>query len=937
MTHTPNRLLLLLAGCAFCATAANIEFTYFYPDRYENSTAMEQWGPVHEWPLVSFPHHYHGDPEKKLDKTSGLIFWPGERITVHITGTSAPVDSVTCFHTGSPGESLPVAKGDNTTWTIETENRPDTDPLLEVYRVTAYSDGQPLASRGFILARAFGDVKHKDDPVWYRNRALFQEWCNAGHPYAMMTFNSGNLLKPGEPLEDHAFPVRNRPWHYLDCAGLNDIYQPRLAGGEFKDYKPTSNDYYTDPSMEWNYLWQYFGEGVGRWYGEFQWGPFSSNSMDNLDNAGLCYSDLKRPGTAYPNGLLFWQRQYYGLVKLSEMRILGRIRRDGIDAARRLIITASDGWAEGSMWMRRSLHNTFMEEVGAIPLYHRYCSHKGIDNSWASDGNSFYSFRRDAYKDYAANPVNDYVTGFMNNSLNLSSHTAWQLAPRDANRELYGDVPEYRGTGFNAVGSINKAGFSQLKDDFRTIRKPWVETFQTMIKIAGDYTHVGWLEAKDDFYDHNRAYRSFGMSAAAWASLFPTTYMATLDFRQCIDEQGSQYYGSAIPGTTIFDNNGSRFQRYSRWIDDGSSHRRMTMFMRLPMFYREGGRLQGYELGSCFGIKGYCPSDNPLWNTEMIQGMQLMEIPDRLRPIGGVLIHDSNNDADRAHNREFYRREFYRSGNPANYFSSMFDHLGIVTYANPDTEKDIPADTPRIYAPRKDGGDGWYCIAEVAGTKVRVPFDPKSDDQKSTSAVMKDFATRVRAAYPGGWPIQTTGGFAATAWESTRGVFVYVENPMESNHIDVARSGTVKLSIPGVQTSSAVYDLCGVAADPHRLDKPAMTVSDEWLTLHLDWDQGDARLFRVDVETATYGAPGFGTMGKRPGMTVQVAAGMLIVRNPFGRSVETRIIDCRGRTIERITGSDKRFRVPLQTVGRGVYLVSVYAGSNNAIQRVILK
>jgi hypothetical protein len=219
-----------------------------------------------------------------------------------------------------------------------------------------------------------------------------------------------------------------------------------------------------------------------------------------------------------------------------------------------------------------------------------------------------------------------------------------------------------------------------------------------------------------------------------------------------------------------------------------------------------------------------------------------MEISDRQRPIGGVFVFDSNNAEDRAEGREFATKP---GENFTPYVSLVLDQLGVVTFANSKTEEQIEPDIPRIYAPRRYKGEPCL-LAEVNGKKISVPYTgPEMYTMKNTT--FRRFIEEVRAACPGGWPVQTTGGFVATAWHSSLGAFIYVENPMSaSGNIHVPRRGSVKVRIDDLREDARVFDLCGgERPDVRPLDPDEVSIDGGWVTMTLEWKRGDARLFWV--------------------------------------------------------------------------------------------
>jgi len=122
--------------------------------------------------------------------------------------------------------------------------------------------------------------------------------------------------------------------------------------------------------------------------------------------------------------------------------------------------------------------------------------------------------------------------------------------------------------------------------------------------------------------------------------------------------------------------------------------------------------------------------------------------------------------------------------------------------------------------------------------------------QVATDPTLRAFCAQIRAAATGGWPIATSGGFVATAWESTFGTFVCIENPMQAGAdgkpaIHTPRRGSVTIRVPGLAATPVVIDLCGLHPDPQRLPDAATARDGDHLTILLDWPKGDARLFWI--------------------------------------------------------------------------------------------
>ena len=113
--------------------AASIEFTYFYPARYINDAMHTKWGQLHQWPIKTFPRG--GSGEKGLATAYGIVYWPGEEITVTVKDGSG-VTAMSCRNVIDPGDSL-ACSGSGTAWKITTSASGKSAPYLAVYRVRA--------------------------------------------------------------------------------------------------------------------------------------------------------------------------------------------------------------------------------------------------------------------------------------------------------------------------------------------------------------------------------------------------------------------------------------------------------------------------------------------------------------------------------------------------------------------------------------------------------------------------------------------------------------------------------------------------------------------------------------------------------------------------------------------------------------------------------
>ncbi len=79
-------------------------------------------------------------------------------------------------------------------------------------------------------------------------------------------------------------------------------------------------------------------------------------------------------------------------------------------------------------------------------------------------------------------------------------------------------------------------------------------------------------------------------------------------------------------------------------------------------------------------------------------------------------------------------------------------------------------------------------------------------------------------------------------------VFAVIENPMEAKGvIHTQRKGNVTIRVRGLRGNPPVYDLCGDDPDPHRLSADEVTVDGEMVTINLNWQHGDSRLFWIDT------------------------------------------------------------------------------------------
>ncbi len=808
---------------ANAARAVTLEYTYFEPDRCRSSQAMrDRWGEPWTWPLKTFPRHQANSPD--LTTAYGLIYWPGEVVTVHVKGEDVRVDAVTCQNVLG-GAALTCEQVDAQTWRIPIP-ADDAWQGLKVYRTTARSGGREAASRGLIVSRPRSGVRVvQGDPYYFKVGVSFGEWCNGSNPWCVMSFMVGYHTF----LED-CFPLRNRPWGGTDVFGLAEFHSwPRLAG-RVPEKPSYTSDAYADPTLDWNTWWIYYGRGASKWRGEWQWGPFALMSAEHISDRqgtydyGVCYGQVKQYSAPLPNGLLFWQWGYYGLERLAAHMMKVRAPQFTYDTY--------DGWEEGLGDEGRS------EEVGMMALYYRRCLQQKRDTSWVTNYPSFAAFKDAQWTEYQRDRLNDFHLRYRSLDLNRKNYYMYELATQRAYRETTGHAPDYYGGAIGQPGMIDRAPFAGLRQDKRWIGALWNDPFNNgrggHVGTGNDYSHTGPVRVGTDWFRTLRWYRGFGYNGGTTCALWPQMYYG-----------GGHNHERVMPLRPGAPRTERDWVPFNDIIDNGLSYRRMDLFERVPMFYRPDGTLASYELAFCFG-GSHAGSDNssysevPLWNTQAVLGSQVMEIPDRKRPLGGVFVFDSNNQDDRSQGCEFMTEQPF-----SDLLAALHDTLGIVTYANPDTAKVIPVDIPLVYAPRKTGDGTVVLTARVGGKTVRVPY-AGAESQVPSNTAFKAFVQQVKAACPGGWPIETTGGFVAAGWESTNGVFVVVENPMEApDAIHTRRQGSVTVRMRGLKGAPAVIDLCGDEPDPHRLPAGDVAVRKEFVTFKLDWPQGDSRLFWI--------------------------------------------------------------------------------------------
>lgn len=816
--------LLMLALCQM-AGAVSLEYSYFEPERSRDSAAMQKrWGEAWTWPIKTFPRHQNG---ADLSKSYGLVYWPGEEVIVHVIGEDVTVDNLTCKNEESD-ETLPATKVDAKTWKISIPANED-QQQLRIYRVRAFHGEGEVAARGLIVTRPWSGVRAvQGDPYYFKCAASFGEWSNGSNPWCEMSFMVGYHTF----LEDYA-PMHNRPWGSTDVFGLAEFHDwPRLEGKTPKKPNYTS-EAYADPTLDWNSWWIYYGRGASKWRGEWQWGPFSQMSVEHITDRngtydyGVCYGNVKQYSAPLPNGLLFWQWGYYGLESMAEHMMAVRSPQFTYDTY--------DGWEEGLGDEGRS------EEVGMMALYYKRCQEMKLDTTWTTTYPDFASFKEAQAKAYQQDKLNDFNLRYRSLDLNRKNYYMYELAIQNAYRKLTGHAPDYYGGAIGQPGMIDRAAFAGLRQDKRWIGALWNDPFNNgrggYQGTGNDYSHTGVVNVGSDWFKNIRWYRGYGYNGATMCALWPQMYYGGGHNHEGVMplQPGAQ---RTEPGWDLFNN----------FLVDGTSYRRMDLFERVPMFYRPDGKLTSYELAFCFG-GSHAGSDNssysevPLWNTQALLGTQVMEIADRIRPIGGVFVIDSNNVADRQQQREFLTEQPF-----SDLLAALHDTLGIVTYTNPDTLKVIPQDLPVIYAPRNTPEGKAVLSALVNGKTIIVPYTGM-EMQTPASLQFQDFIVQLRAAYPGGWPLSATGGFVVSGWESSKGVFLVIENPMEAKGtIHTPRTGSVTVTIRGLQGTPAVYDLCGDEPDPHRLPAGEVSVNGEQITLLLNWPHGDTRLFWINTK-----------------------------------------------------------------------------------------
>jgi len=761
---------------------------------------------------------------------------------------------------------------------------------LEVYRVKAFRDGEPVASRGLIVAKPWSKMTVGNDPngVMTSSRTL-HEWSGGkANPYARMNFFFGKH----QPFKNDMFPMRNRPWGDTGEMGLAEFYswaEPRsknwkkynegtyIKDDDDKERAFTSSGY-KDRTLEWNPWWHYYARGVSKWEGGWQWGPFAQMSIENhvpKDYAyDVCYSDIKKYSSAYPNGMLFWQWHWNGLLRyMKHYTKYGN--RDGSPSPAAL--RCSDGWAANSLPGAIGRWINYQQEVGMMRLYHRRRQQLDKTNAWTNKYSSFGEFMKTMERNTLKqdNKANDFTMMFGRKDLDTKGFALLTRASVEAYENVTGKEATFFARNFSALdfdvsGSLFK-NFRPLNDAFFSNLITWMDT-------AGDYGHQTRPNG-NDYFEDLRHYRGFGLVGALTGALFPETrYGFGYNVVNWNEDPQDLNNGANMPGNkawaerTIkyrYDNHhAEKFQNRVKFMDDGQSFRRFDLSERIPMYLDDNGQFRGRAIAD---QAGWGPSRIEKWNTQVFLGMQTAEIPDRKRPLGGVMVLDSNNPGPRENGNQFLTDKDY-----VGYVTAIMDELGIWAFTNPTMLDKLPEDMPRIYAPRKLNGES-VLMAKVNGKTVGVPYTGQEMHKPSHSGFQK-FVRKVRNAYEGKWPVRTTGGFVATAWQSSNGdYFVYVENPMAPKNeapLDEPpkqyddkpllkklikerpgrahphRKGTIRVRLQEPMNNPVVVDLNGDNPDPHRLADDKVNAEGDVVSFDLEWDRGDGRLFWIPAATA---------------------------------------------------------------------------------------
>jgi hypothetical protein len=857
-------LLALLAVCAWSASArpapepaagsVAIEFTYFWPGRGDYSKDMQQrFGEPWTWPLQSMPH----DKRDALERSYGLVYWPGEVVELNLTGSSASrIDRIT-VSTELGSAKLVAQRGRNNQWTIAIPENLPPAPYFALHRVHAFAGGTELASRGLVVARPWSGVfRTRGSPNFSRTKFNFGEWVNGSNPFSMMLRGIWEYwLAP----DDTWYPWRERPYQDDDLS-LIDLYFPRHKYDKYFPDKhgDLSTEAYLDPSFEWNYLWCYHGRGLGRWYGNWTWGPFdrvSASWIRQSPGVNVGFHDMRRVSGAFPNGLLFWQWAYPGTLRLA----LRGINHGNPVPPPEVEFSAYDGWAADS------LTSSWTDSPGMIQLYWHKCRQDKADLAWADGAEPFSSLMSTARERLRqGDSRNHFASEFVDLDLARLNFYCLKLAANDAYKQTKKtDTVGFR-SGLMGTPIWEGTAMRGLAPDTRPKRDLWNRLFNNGFGAGafdgsgnGDHTHLHYLyNGVDRTATQTRYYRWRGYQGASQCALWP----------QCYYGGGN---GDRMPGFPPGTGNmaggdvpQSLYDVIDMHRDDGVSYRRFEINDRLPMFVREDGRISGAERESFFGSTGgygFAVPNRPEWVTQIAAAMHAMEIPDRLRPLGGALVMDSSN-ADARAVRQDYVRE-----NITDYATSLHDLLGVVTFSNPDTAPILPRDVARIHAPKHDGAGAVVLLAEVGQTRIVESYGGIGHQRPEQ---LRAFAERIRAAMPGGWPIRTTGGFVASAWESSRGIWVVVENPVEApGKMHTPRQGSVSIRCRGLAADAknkpAVVDLCGGEdPDPQRVPEADIEVKGDWVAWKLDWKRGDCRVFMID-HTAPSDAPAPSVSGRK--------------------------------------------------------------------------
>lgn len=283
----------LFAVSMVSAPAVKLEFTHFFPDRMrspETNAQIARWGKSYTWPPKTFPDRWRDDGASLMGNSYGLVYWPGEEVSVTLSGVGVQADTLTCVDVLDPARSLPARTGQPGRWTIVIPVQDPLKPYLRVYRVRALKAGTEIASRGLIVTiPASGMLAPGAPDGVLQDGTTFHEWQEGNvSPTTFMTF----LLGTSARKEDIS-PMRNRPWGDVEGCGLKEFfYAPRAEAKGLAKVLGYTTDSYNDPSLEWNTWWAHHARGVGMWNGEWQWGPFSSMAAKSITKGR--FADTRR-------------------------------------------------------------------------------------------------------------------------------------------------------------------------------------------------------------------------------------------------------------------------------------------------------------------------------------------------------------------------------------------------------------------------------------------------------------------------------------------------------------------------------------------------------------------------------------------------------------------------------------------------------------------